>query len=151
MLPVPMTMQTFAVTLVGAFFGARLGGLTVLAWLAEAALGLPVLAGGTGGLAPFMGPTAGYLFTFPVVAALIGLLAERGWTQRAWHCLALMVAGNALILLFGATWLAAIVGLQKAWTLGVAPFVLGGLLKAALAATTVSIWQRVAEARPDEV
>jgi biotin transport system substrate-specific component len=69
MVPVPMTMQTLAVILIGALYGWRLGALTILAWLGEAALGLPVLAGGNGGLAPFMGPTGGYLVSFPFVAA----------------------------------------------------------------------------------
>ena len=70
--PVPVSMQTFAVLMVGALYGWRLGGLTVLAWLLEAALGMPVLAGGKGGLAPFFGPTGGYLFAFPVGAVLMG-------------------------------------------------------------------------------
>lgn len=148
MVPVPMTMQTFAVTLVGAVLGARLGSLTVLAWLAEAALGLPVLAGGSGGLAPFMGPTAGYLFAFPLVAALVGALAERGWADGGWRCLGLMTLGNALILLLGAGWLAAVVGMPKAWAAGFVPFVLGGLLKSALAASTFAIVRRAVQ-RPD--
>ena len=61
--PVPVTMQTFAVTLVAALMGWRLGALTILAWLGEAALGLPVLASATGGIHHFAGPTAGYLFS----------------------------------------------------------------------------------------
>lgn len=62
MVPVPITMQTFAVTMIGVLYGWRLGVVTVLAWLGEAMLGAPVLAGGAGGIAPFMGATAGYLF-----------------------------------------------------------------------------------------
>ena len=83
MYPVPVTMQTFAVTMVGALYGWRLGGLTVIAWLAEAMIGFPVLAGGAGGLMHFAGPTAGYLLAFPVVAAFVGLLAERGLTRQS--------------------------------------------------------------------
>src|SRR5689334_12607461 len=64
MIPVPMTMQTLAVPLVGALCGWRLGTITVLAWLGEAMLGAPVLAGGSGGIALFVGPTAGYLVSF---------------------------------------------------------------------------------------
>ena len=79
MQPVPVSLQTFAVLMVGALYGWRLGGLTVLAWLLEAALGMPVLAGGKGGLAPFFGPTAGYLLAFPLGAVLMGWLAARGW------------------------------------------------------------------------
>ena len=76
MVPVPMTMQTFAVTMVGALFGWRLGAATIIAWLVEGAIGFPVLAGGTGGLFAFMGPTAGYLFAFPAAGAHSLLLSS---------------------------------------------------------------------------
>lgn len=66
MAPAPVTLQTLAVTLIGALYGWRLGAITVLAWLGQAAMGLPVLASGKFGLAPFVGPTAGYLFAFPL-------------------------------------------------------------------------------------
>lgn len=135
MVPVPMTMQTLAVTLVGALYGWRLGGLTILVWLAQGALGLPVFAGGTGGLARFLGPTGGYLLAFPVAGALTGWLVERGWHGgRVVLAFAAMLIGNALCLLLGGAWLAAMVGVQKAISVGVAPFVLGGVLKSVLGA-----------------
>ncbi len=137
MIPVPMTMQTFAVTVVGALFGWRLGALTILMWLGEAAIGLPVLAGGTGGLAPFMGPTAGYLVGFVAAAALTGFLAERGWTGKASvRAFAAMLFGNVLILAIGTAWLAGPMGLSldAAVAAGALPFVLGAVLKSALAA-----------------
>jgi biotin transport system substrate-specific component len=138
MVPVPMTMQTFAVTLVGAVYGWRLGAFTILAWLAEAAAGLPVLAGGAGGLPYFMGPTAGYLMAFPFAGALVGWLAERGWNGRHLGLAFLsMLAGNAVCLLLGAAWLSIAVGFEKAVLLGVAPFLVGGLLKSALGAATL--------------
>lgn len=140
MYPVPMTMQTFAVTLVGALFGWRLGALTVLAWLGQAAIGLPVLAGGSGGLGAFAGPTAGYLAAFPLAAALTGYLAEAGWTgRRLVLCFVSMLAGNALILLMGAAWLSGMIGIEAALTAGVAPFVLGALLKSALGAGALAL------------
>jgi biotin transport system substrate-specific component len=136
--PVPMTMQTYAVALVGALYGWRLGSVVVLAWLAQAAAGLPVLAGGGGGLQVFVGPTAGYLFAFPLAAALAGWLAERGWNgHRPGLAFAAALASNALCLLLGAAWLALSVGAAKALALGVAPFVLGGVLKSALGAATL--------------
>lgn len=135
MVPVPVTMQTLAVTLVGALYGWRLGTVTVLAWLAEAAAGLPVLAGGAGGIAYMMGPTAGYLAAFPVAAAAVGWLAEQGWNgRRPLLAFAAMLLGNALCLAIGAAWLASLVGLEKAIAAGVVPFVLGGVLKSALGA-----------------
>ena len=82
MVPVPMTMQTFAVTMVGALYGWRLGGLTIVAWLLEGALGLPVLAGGASGAQHFLGSTGGYLAGFVAMAAIVGWAADRGWDRR---------------------------------------------------------------------
>lgn len=136
--PVPMTMQTYAVALVGALFGWRLGALAVLAWLAQAAVGLPVLAGGSGGPQVFFGPTAGYLLAFPLAAALAGWLAERGWNgHRPALAFAAALAANALCLLLGGAVLALSVGAAQAVAVGVAPFVLGGVLKSALGAATL--------------
>jgi biotin transport system substrate-specific component len=138
MVPVPLTMQTFAVTLIGAFYGWRLGAATVVAWLVEGALGAPVFAGGFGGLAYFAGQTGGYLLSFPIAAGLVGWLVERGWNGR--HPLlafAAMLLGNAVSLALGAEWLAVYIGTQKALMLGVMPFVLGGIVKSALGAATL--------------
>src|SRR5690606_1266686 len=78
MIPVPITLQTLIVPLIGALYGWRLGMATVLAWLGEAMMGLPVLSGGAVGLAHSSGPTAGYLFSFPLIAALTSYLVDRG-------------------------------------------------------------------------
>ncbi|MGO4738203.1 biotin transporter BioY [Bosea sp. 2KB_26] len=147
MVPVPITMQTLAVTLIGAFYGWRLGAVTVLAWLFEAALGLPVLAGGASGLPHFMGPTGGYLFSFPIVAALVGWLAERGWGgDRLVRSFAAMLLGNALCLVIGAAWLAALIGVERALLLGVVPFIVGAVLKSALGAAILKASSRSAGA-----
>ncbi|MCD2180791.1 biotin transporter BioY [Rhizobium sp. GN54] len=138
MVPVPITMQTFAVTMIGALYGWRLGTLTVLAWLGEGMAGLPVLAGGAGGIAHFAGPTAGYLVSFPLMAAMVGWLAERGWTgSRIVASFAAHFAANIFCLALGGAWLATLIGLEKALMLGVVPFVLGALLKSALAAAVL--------------
>jgi biotin transport system substrate-specific component len=147
MVPVPVTMQTLAVTLIGAFYGWRLGAVTVLAWLFEAMLGLPVLAGGASGLAPFMGPTAGYLVSFPIVAALVGWLAERGWGGGSLpRSFAAMLLGNALCLVFGWAWLATLIGAERALLAGVAPFLIGAVLKSALGAAILKVSSRNADA-----
>ena len=139
--PVPVTMQTFAVLMVGALYGWRLGGITVLAWLLEAALGMPVLAGGKGGIAPYIGPTAGYLFAFPVGAMLMGWLAARGWNGahplRAFWA---MLLSTTLIVLLGGAWLSALIGPAKGWQLGVLPFLIGDVLKSAMGAATLALW-----------
>lgn len=138
MVPVPITMQTFAVTMIGALYGWRLGGLTVVAWLAEAMIGFPVLAEFKSGIGPFMGPTAGYLVAFPLMAILVGFLAEKGVTaNRIFAGFSLHFAANLLCLLLGWLWLAQVIGGEKAWVAGVTPFVLGAALKSALAAAVL--------------
>ncbi len=140
MIPVPITMQTFAVTMIGALYGWRLGSLTVLAWLGEAMLGLPVLAGASSGLAPFVGPTAGYLVSFPIMAALVGFMTEKGISgHRPVAGFLLHLAANAVGLVFGWAWLAGLMGAEKAFLAGVAPFILGAVLKSALAATVLKL------------
>ena len=143
MVPVPVTMQTFAVTLIGALYGWRLGAITIAAWLVEGAAGFPVLAGGAAGAAHFVGPTGGYLFAFPVTGALVGWLAERGWNgKRPVLAFVSMLLGNALCLLLGAAWLAVVIGVEPAFVHGVAPFIVGGLLKSALGAALLALLAR---------
>ncbi|WP_332692797.1 biotin transporter BioY [Bosea sp. (in: a-proteobacteria)] len=144
MVPVPVTMQTLAVTLIGALYGWRLGAITITAWLFEAALGLPVLANGNGSLLSFVGPTAGYLFAFPIVGAMVGWLVERGWSgSRPVLAFAAMLAGNALCLVVGALWLSILIGPEKAFLAGVVPFLLGGVLKSALGAAILMAFGRL--------
>lgn len=150
MVPVPITMQTFAITMIGVLYGWRLGTLTVLAWLGEAMLGLPVLANGGAGLAPFVGPTAGYLVSFPVIAALAGVLAEKGWTgKRVVLSFAAHLSANVLCLAIGGAWLSALIGLEKGLALGVTPFILGAVLKSALAAAALMALGRSVSRRID--
>ncbi|PSM17843.1 biotin transporter BioY [Nitratireductor sp. StC3] len=147
MIPVPVTMQTFAVALVGALYGWRLGGVTIAAWLLEGALGLPVLAGGAAGAHHFVGPTAGYLFAFPVAGMAMGWLAERGWNgHRPGLAFVGMLISNLLCLVVGAAWLAALIGPQQAVMAGIVPFLAGAVLKAALGALTLRLMAR--EPRP---
>ncbi len=99
------------------------------------ALGAPVFAEFSGGLARVLGPTGGYLLSYPLIAALVGLLGERGWDRRPATAVLAMVAGSLLILLLGTLWLAPFVGgLRPALWQGALPFLPGDLLKAALAA-----------------
>jgi biotin transport system substrate-specific component len=143
MIPVPITMQTFAVMLVGALYGWRLGGVTIVAWLMEGALGLPVLAGGAAGAEYFLGATGGYLFAFPVAGMAVGWLTARGWDgQRVWLSFLAMLAGNAICLALGAAWLAVLIGAEQAIIAGVVPFVIGGILKSGLGAMTLKLLTR---------
>ena len=143
MVPVPVTMQTFAVALVGALYGWRLGGITIVAWLIQGAIGLPVLAGGAAGAHHFVGPTAGYLFAFPVAGMAMGWLAEHGWNgRRPLLAFAGMLISNGLCLVLGAAWLAVLIGVEQAVMAGVTPFLIGAVLKAALGAVTLRLMTR---------
>lgn len=133
MWPVPMTMQSFAVLLVGLTYGFRLGTATLLLYLAQGAVGVPVFAAG-GGLAYMMGPTAGYLIGFVLAAATMGYLADRGIADRWPGLLGAVALGTLLIFAPGVLWLSTSMGLAAAWGAGAAPFLLGALVKGALAA-----------------
>ncbi|MDP9838800.1 biotin transport system substrate-specific component [Neorhizobium huautlense] len=140
MIPVPITLQTLAVTMIGALYGWRLGAVTVIAWLAEAAVGMPVLAGGASGLLPFVGPTSGYLFSFPIIAALTGLLAERGWNgHRPLLAFLAMMFANLMCLAIGGVVLGFMIGAEKAFLFGVLPFLVGAALKSALGAALLRL------------
>lgn len=139
--PVPITGQTFAVLLGGALLGAKRGALSMLLYLSEGAIGLPVFAGGSSGFAKLAGPTGGYLIGFVVAAFLVGALAERGWDRRFWSAVAAMLIGEGAIYLFGLSWLARFVPSGKVFTLGMLPFLPGDLIKILLAATALpSAW-----------
>ncbi|APX70207.1 MULTISPECIES: biotin transporter BioY [unclassified Brucella] len=143
MVPVPITLQTLIVPLIGALYGWRLGLATVLAWLGEAMIGLPVLAGGASGLVHFMGPTGGYLAAFPLIAVMTGYLAERGWNgHNVGLAFMSFLAANLFALAMGALWLSSVVGIEKAVALGVMPFLIGGVIKSALGAAILKATAR---------
>jgi biotin transport system substrate-specific component len=148
MWPVPMTMQSGAILVIGMAYGFRLGTAAMALYLFEGALGLPVFAGTPErgiGVAYMVGPTGGYLLGFLVATAMMGWLAERGWDRTFSAAVAAMTLGTILPLVTGATWLATLVGWDKAIDLGVTPFLLGGVVKIALAAALLPLaWRAVA-------
>jgi biotin transport system substrate-specific component len=142
--PVPITGQTFAVLLIGMVYGSRLGALTMLAYLAEGATGLPFFAGGLGGPVVLAGPTGGYLLGFVAAAWLVGLLAERGADRRPLTAMLAFIAGNLAIYAFGLCWLASMFGFNRALHIGLLPFLAGDALKALLAGIALpSAWALV--------
>lgn len=141
--PVPITMQTFVILTIGMTYGWRLGGATLLLYLAEGAVGLPVFAAG-GGIAYFAGPTGGYLVGFVLAATLTGWLAERGWDRRPATTALAMLAGNVAIYLPGLIWLSALIGYEKAIKFGLMPFLASDLIKLALAAAVMPLaWKAI--------
>jgi biotin transport system substrate-specific component len=143
--PVPMTLQTLAVMALAGLFGMRAAGLTVMLYLLEGALGLPVFAGTPQrgvGLAYMLGPTGGYLVGYILAALLIGFAADRGARNTPLALFAAMLAGLALIYGLGALWLTQFTGVSGAISAGVLPFLAGDLTKAALAAALVVLGAR---------
>jgi biotin transport system substrate-specific component len=131
--PVPMTLQPLAVLFTGAVLGSRRGALALLLYLAEGAVGLPVFAGGAG-VAYLLGPTGGYLLSYPVAAGLVGWLAERGWDRKLVWTAAAMSLGLLVIYAFGVVWLAGFLGdLRAALVQGMLIFIPGDLVKIAIA------------------
>jgi biotin transport system substrate-specific component len=132
MWPVPATLQTLAVLLLGALGGARMGVASVALYLAEGAAGLPVFANGAGGLAVLAGPTAGYLLGFLPAAWIAGQAGQGAWRQAG-----VLAAAHLVLFIPGVAWLAGFVGLERAAMVGFVLFVPGTLVKTALAFATL--------------
>ena len=143
--PVPVSMQTFAVILIGLTYGWRLGGITVALYLVKGAVGLPVFAGGKGGMIVLMGPTAGYLYGFLLAAVACGWFAERGFDRSYFKLIVPLLAGNLLLYTSGLIWLGNFIGWDKpVLDLGLYPFIPGDFLKIALAAVLLpTVWKYV--------
>jgi biotin transport system substrate-specific component len=132
--PVPIVLQNLFIMLAGLLLGGRWGLISVAVYLLAGAVGLPVFAGGTGGVGKFVGPTGGYLLGFAAAAYLTGLISEGGRGRVAIDVIA-MVAGTLVIYAFGVSWLKVVTGMSfsKALTVGMLPFLIGDALKIAAA------------------
>jgi biotin transport system substrate-specific component len=140
--PVPITGQTFALALVVALLGTRGAVAALIVYLAEGALGLPVLSPhGEPAALRFIGPTGGYLIAFPLAAFVTGWLFDRGLWKSYLGRVVAIAAGTAVVFAGGASWLAHFVGVGPAFALGVAPFLIGDVLKT-LAAAAAAPWVR---------
>ncbi|MBO6884042.1 MAG: biotin transporter BioY [Marivita sp.] len=157
--PVPMTLQTLAILIVGLSFGARLGTATLVTYLGYGAMGLPVFAGGINGLA-FAGPTAGFLLGFVLMAGLAGLAADRGIAKGFVSTALVTLVLAALLYIPGIAWpmaVASVSGVEAGWvgqeigyywTYFIAPFLIGDAVKAVIAALVVTgAWKALAARR----
>lgn len=147
-LPVPFTLQTLVVLLLGFAYGPALAGATVGLYLLQGAFGLPVFQGTPEkglGLAYMMGPTGGYLAGFFFASIFCGKLAQMGWDRRFSTMALGMILGNAIIYAFGLAWLGSLIGWdQPVLQYGMTPFVVGDLIKIAIAVALVPmIWKKV--------
>lgn len=149
--PVPLTLQPFAVLVLGLMLSPRLAAATLGAYLLEGAAGMPVFAPGFAlgaGMAHLLGPTGGYLMSYPVVATLVSWL--RRSLKRGFGASVISAAvGNALILLCGFAWLAVWThsSFASAFGLAVLPFLPGDSLKVVAAAGILQGWDRIRRKR----
>lgn len=135
--PVPMSLQTLGIALLAVTLGPRKAPLAVLTYLAQASIGLPVLAAGKVNPLWIIGPNAGYLLGFVVSSYVVGKLfsiSNRSSFYKNWLVLSL---NEITILTLGALWLASFVGFQNAITMGILPFIPCGIIKITLAASSV--------------
>ena len=134
--PVPIVLSDFFVMVTGLFLGFKYGVISTTLYLALGAIGLPVFAGGTAGLAILFGPRGGYLFGFLLMVACIGLITAKKKPTMITHLIALVV-GNIILYLIGVPWLKMIMNLSWAAAIaaGLAPFIIGTVIKIAVAIT----------------
>ena len=141
--PVPMTMQTFIVFIIGMTYGSRLAFATLIAYLAEGAIGLPVFAKG-GGMLYLVGPTAGYLYGMTIASGVIGFFGERGYSSSYLKSLIPLSLGTIIIFLCGVYYLGSVIGYDKALAGGLYPFLPSELFKIALAVALIpTIWNQI--------
>jgi len=139
--PVPMTMQTFIVFIIGMSYGFSLGSYTLISYLFLGAIGLPVFAKG-GGLLYLTGPTAGYLYGMLLATAIIGFFADRGYAKSYAKSLFAVFIGTIFIFLLGVGYLGSIIGYDKALAAGLYPFILSETFKIALGVAIIpTIWK----------
>ena len=130
--PVPMTLQTLVVLLIGMSYGASLASVTIFLYTIQGALGLPVFANG-GGIGYIIGPTGGYIVGFLISAPLLGFFANRGW-GKTWQTTAVaMIIGVSVIFISGVSWLSMYVGFEAAILKGLLPFIYADFLKIIIA------------------
>ncbi len=144
--PVPITGQTLAVLLVGASLGLRRGASSLALYAVLGLIGLPVYApqddgSHLTGLAALAAPSFGYIIGFIVAAGLVGWLSERTWDRKFLKALATFVGGSVVVFTFGLPWLAIVTGatLLQTYQWGFEPFIIGGIIKALIAAALLPV------------
>lgn len=160
-MPVPMTLQTLAIGLIAATYGLRLATLTLVAYLGEGLLGLPVFTNTppiAAGPLYFLGPTGGFLLGFVALAIIVGWAADRGFDRSTIRLFAAILVGEIVMFALGFTWLAWFaqlssgttgLGAATALAAGVTPFIWGDLLKSALTAFLVpAAWSLLKPTEP---
>ena len=135
--PVPITGQTFGILFLGAVLGSRIGTLSVIMYISEGLMGLPVFAVGSMGFLYLLGPTGGYLIGFIPAVYLVGYLSEQGWISNFTSAFLTMTIGTSVIFIFGISWLAITARFGTALSIGLYPYIPGAIIKIVLATVTV--------------
>lgn len=154
--PVPITGQTLAVLLVGSTLGWARGAISMVLYALLGLVGLPVYSDGSHGATVLFGATGGYIVGFIVSAALVGWLAERQWDRKILKAIVTFVAGSVVVFAIGLPWLAVVLHTDLPTTLqyGLYPFIIGGIIKAAIAAGLLPLawWgaDRIAKKRAED-
>ena len=146
--PVPFTLQTMSVMLCGLALGTKRGALSQLVYVGAGISGLPVFEGGKFGMHILAGATGGYIVAFAIAAALLGLLAEKGWTRSMTKTAAAMLIGDGLVLTIGALWLSRFIGGKDAILHGVAPFIAAEIMKAVVVMIALPSAWKLTKASP---
>ncbi len=149
--PVPITGQTLAVIVVGATLGARRGLAALFLYVGVGLAGLPVFADFTGGPLSVLKPSFGFIIGFVVTAYVVGLLAERNWDKKFWKAFAAFSLASFIPFVIGLPYLAVVLGnlgvdnsFSAVLAVGFTPFIVGGIVKALIAAAVIPIaWRGV--------
>jgi len=139
--PVPITGQTLAVLLVGSALGALRGALAMILYAAIGLAGLPVFGAATSGLSVLVGPTGGYILGFVFAAAFTGWIAQRSWDRKILRSILGFLGGTVVVFAMGLPWLAIALGLsfEETLTVGLYPFIVGGIVKMVIAASVMTL------------
>ena len=150
--PVPVTGQTLAVLVSGSALGWQAGAASQILYILLGTVGLPFFQNGTSGWDVVSGATGGYLVGFVVCAAIVGVLAQMGQDRRIASSIPAMLAGSAVIYMFGVPWLAHVLGVdaKRAIELGMAPFVIGDAFKLMAAGLLLPAAWRLTRGRQDD-
>jgi biotin transporter BioY len=150
--PIPITGQSFAVTLTGALLGSRLGAMALIAYIIEGCSGLPFFANSASGIGVLFGLSGGYLVSFPAAAYITGAFAEHGWDRKFLTAAAAMAIGSVVILAAGWAWLVVLkTPPVTAFKVGVVPFLLGDVVKVILAAAVLPTGWAILQRKASQV
>lgn len=143
--PIPVTIQTLVILLIGTIYGSKRSSLAVLVYISQGIIGIPVFAKTGSGFAYLLGPTGGYLIGFVFAAFITGYFAEKGWDRSFWKTSLAMTIGTSFIFIFGVGWLCSFHGFSKAVMVGFVPFIVEAIITIIIAITLIPSGWKILE------